>query len=236
MEIKKYFDIIMKRLWLVITLPVVVGIIAGYLNFFVFVPIYQADTTLLITGLTNGAAAANNTDAAANNMSFEDIIAGQTLISEYSAIISSKRVTTAVVKELNNPDITEEDLRRMTSIGSVNETRIIDISIVNPDPVEAAKIADIVAKVFSQEIVDLYKIENVDVIDKAEVPKSPIAPEKKKNIALAGFVAVVFAVGIILLLEFLNTKIKTSEDVETHLGLNVLGSIPVDATNKGRKK
>lgn len=236
MEIKKYFDIIMKRLWLVITLPVVVGIIAGYLNFFVFVPIYQADTTLLITGLTNGATAANNTDAAANNMSFEDIIAGQTLISEYSAIISSKRVTTAVVKELNNPDITEEDLRRMTSIGSVNETRIIDISIVNPDPVEAAKIADVVAKVFSQEIVDLYKIENVDVIDKAEVPKSPIAPEKKKNIALAGFVAVVFAVGIILLLEFLNTKIKTSEDVETHLGLNVLGSIPVDATNKGRKK
>lgn len=236
MEIKKYFDIIMKRLWLVITLPVVVGIIAGYLNFFVFVPIYQADTTLLITGLTNGATAANNTDAAANNMSFEDIIAGQTLISEYSAIISSKRVTTAVVKELNNPDITEEDLRRMTSIGSVNETRIIDISIVNPDPVEAAKIADIVAKVFSQEIVDLYKIENVDVIDKAEVPKSPIAPEKKKNIALAGFVAVVFAVGIILLLEFLNTKIKTSEDVETHLGLNVLGSIPVDATNKGRIK
>ncbi len=237
MEIKKYFDIIMKRLWLVIALPVVVAIIAGYLNFFVLVPTYQADTTLLITGLTNGAAAnTGNTDAAANNMSFEDIIAGQTLISEYSAIISSKRVTSAVVKELNNPEITEEDLSSMISISSVNETRIIDISIVDTDPVEAAKIADIVAKVFSQEIVDLYKIENVDIIDKAEVPKSPIAPEKKKNIALAVFVAVVFAVGIILLLEFLNTKIKTSEDVETHLGLNVLGSIPVDATNKGRRK
>ncbi|HEX2946632.1 MAG TPA: Wzz/FepE/Etk N-terminal domain-containing protein [Clostridia bacterium] len=236
MEIKKYFDIIKKRLWLIIALPVLVGIIAGYLNFFVFVPIYQADTTLLITGLTNGAANTDNTNTAGNNMSFEDIIAGQTLISEYSAIISSKRVTSAVVKELNNPDITEEDLSSMISINSVNETRIIDISIVDTDPVEAAKIADIVAKVFSQEIVSLYRIENVDVIDKAEVPRSPIAPEKKKNIALAGFVAVVFAIGIILLLEFLNTKIKSSEDVETHLGLNVLGNIPVDATNKGRKR
>lgn len=236
MEIKKYLDIIKKRFWLIITLPALVGIIAVYLNFFVFVPIYQADTTLLVTGLTNGASNTANTDTAGNNMSFEDIIAGQSLISEYSAIISSKRVTGAVVRELNNPDITEEDLSKMISISSVNNTRIIDISIVDHDPVEAARIADVVANVFSQEIVALYRIENVDIIDKAEVPKSPIAPNKKRNIALAGFVAVVFAIGIILLLEFLNTKIKTSEDVETYLGLNVLGNIPVDTVNKRRKK
>lgn len=232
MEIKKYFDIILKRLWIIIVFTVIVGIVAAYLNFFVFVPVYQADTTLLITGLSNGTSETDTVD----NMSFEDIVAGQSLISEYSAIINSNRVTGAVVKELNDPDIAEKEIRNMLTISAVNDTRIIAISITDPDPVKAARIADIVAKVFSEEIVGLYKIENVNIIDKAEVPTSPVAPEKKKNLALSVFAALVFSVGIILLIEFLNTKIKTSEDVEQHLGLNVIGSVPMNVSDKGRGK
>jgi capsular polysaccharide biosynthesis protein len=234
MEVKKYIDLIRKKLWLVIALPVIIGAISVYMNFFVFVPIYQASTTMLITGLS---AADTGTDAAAaRNMNFEDIIAGQSLISEYSAIISSNRVTGAVVKELNDPDITQDVLRNMISINSVNDTRIMRISIVDPDPYKAAKIADVVANVFSEEIVNLYKIENVDIIDSAEVPDYPIAPEKKKNVVLSVFTGFVFAIGIILLSDFLNTKIKTSEDVEARLELSVLGSIPVNELNKGRSK
>lgn len=223
MEFKKYIAILKKRLWLIILLPAVVGIAAVYVNFFVFVPIYQASTTMLITGLSNGIS-----DAEIASMSFEDIIAGQSLISEYSAILYSKRVISAVINELNDPDIREKDIREMISINSVDDTRIIAISIVHPVPEEAARIADVVAKVFSDEVVELYRIENVDIIDKAEVPEFPIAPEKKKNVALSVFAALVFAAGIALLMEFLNTRIKTTEDVETHLGLNVIGSIPVN--------
>lgn len=223
MEFKKYIDILKKRLWLIILLPAVVGILAVYVNFYVLVPIYQASTTMLITGLSNGI-----TDAEIASMSFEDIIAGQSLISEYSAILYSKRVTSAVIRELNDPDIREKDIREMISINAVDDTRIIAISILHPEPEKAARIADVVAKVFSDEIVELYRIENVDIIDKAEVPEFPVAPEKKKNVILSVFVAFVFAAGIALLMEFLNTRIKTTEDVETHLGLNVIGSIPVN--------
>jgi capsular polysaccharide biosynthesis protein len=76
----------------------------------------------------------------------------------------------------------------------------------------------------------------VDIIDSAEVPDYPIAPEKKKNVVLSVFTGFVFAIGIILLSDFLNTKIKTSEDVEARLELSVLGSIPVNELNKGRSK
>lgn len=234
MEIKKYIDILLKRLWFIIVLPVVVGLISIYVNVFVLVPTYEAVTTLLITGLSTSTADTETTTA--TNMRFEDIIAGQSLISEYSAIINSKRVTGAVVQELNDANITEKDISSMISINSVDDTRIIAISIVHLDPSEAARIADIVAKVFSDEIVELYKIENVDIIDKAEVPEFPVAPEKTKNVALSVFAGFVFAVGIILLIEFLNTRIKTSEDVEMRLGLNVIGSIPVNSLNKGRSK
>ncbi len=235
MEIKKYIDLIRKWLWLVIALPVAVGAVTAYLNFYVFVPTYEASTTMLITGLSTTDVVEGAATAAAT-MSYEDIIAGQSLISEYSAIISSNRVTGAVVKELNDPDINEDVLRGMISINSVNDTRIIRISIVDPDPIEAAKIANVVADVFSDEIVSLYKIENVDIIDTAEVPELPFSPKKARNVVLSVFAAFIFSIGIMLLLEFLNTKIKTSEDVESRLGLSVLGRIPINATNKGRGK
>lgn len=237
-EIKEILNILMKRLWIIIIIPVIVVAIVGYLNFMVFVPVYQADTTLLIAGLRSVTPSADGTSAAegSGNMSFEDIIAGQTLVSEYSEIIRSKRVTSTVVKDLNDKAVTEEDLRDMISIGAVNDTRIIDISIQNSDPVQAAKIADIVANVFSEEIGILYRIDNINIIDRAEVPKVPIAPTKKKNIGMAGLVAFILAVSIVFVIEFLDNTIKTSEDVEKYLKLNVIGSIPVNVFDKGKNK
>lgn len=244
-DIKGIFNILLKRLWLIITIPVIFVAVAGYFNFMVFVPVYQADTTLLIAGLRNVSAAAagsTNTDGTAaasdgyGNLSYEDIIAGQTLVSEYSEIIKSKRVTGTVIKNLNDNTISEADLSGMISIGSVNGTRIIDISVQNTDPVKAAKIADIVANVFSEEVGKLYRIENINIIDKAEVPQNSIFPTRKKNIAAAGLVALILALCIVFVIEFLDNTIKTSEDVEKHLGLNVIGSIPLNTLDKGKKK
>lgn len=228
MDLKKAIGIVLKRLWLVIVMFVVVVAVSLYVNLFVLVPIYQAHTTLLITGMMN-----QDSDTF-DNVSLENIAIGRSLISEYSEIIKSKRVTDAVLEDLNDSTITEEDLNGMVSISAVNDTRIIDIAVINEDPVKAARIADSVAAAFSEQISALYNAQNINVIDKAEIPNSPIAPTKKKNIAMAGAAAIVVSLGIIFLMEFLDNTIKTSEDVENYLGLSVIGSIPLDKSD-GRK-
>lgn len=235
LDIQELIKIILKRLWLIILIPVIAVGIAGYINFKVFVPIYEAYTTLLVTGLSN-TAVNTGSSSGSETMSFEDIIAGQTLVSEYSEIIRSKRVTSTVVKNLNDSSITENELAGMISIGAVNDTRIIAISVQNTDPVKAAKIADVVASAFSEEIGVLYQIENINIIDRAEVPQKPIAPTKKKNLAMTGLAAIVAALGLVFLIEFLDNTIKTSDDVERHLGLNVIGSIPINTLEKGKNK
>jgi capsular polysaccharide biosynthesis protein len=230
MEIKRYIQLIIKWFWFIILIPVLVGGIAGYLNFYVYEPVYQAETTLLITGLSSSGEEDTST------LRLEDIAAGQVLIYEYSAIISSNRVTSAVLSKLNDPDITQDDLRNMMSISAVNDTRIIAITVTHNDPVKAAQIADVLAEEFSQVVVGLYRIENIDIIDRAQVPINPVGPAKMRNTVLAAFAAGMFAVGLVVLLDFLNTKIKTSEDVENHLGLSVIGSIPVNVLVKERSK
>jgi len=230
MEIKRYIQVVIKRLWFIILVPVLVGAIAGYLNFYVFEPVYEAETTLLITGLSGGG------EEEVSALRLEDIAAGQVLIYEYSAIISSNRVTDAVLQKLNDPELTHAALRNMMSIRAVNDTRIIAITVTHSDPEKAAQIADILAEEFSQVVVGLYRIENVDIIDKAQVPVIPVGPAKVRNTVLAAFAAGMSAVGLVILLDFLNTKIKTSEDVETWLGLNVIGSIPINVADKERSK
>lgn len=230
MEIKRYVQVVLKKLWLIILVPVAAGAIAGYMNFYVLEPVYQAETTLLITGLTSSA----QQDESA--LRLEDIAAGQVLIYEYSAIISSNRVTDAVLQKLNDPGLTHDALRNMMSIRAVNDTRIIAITVTHSDPEKAAQIADILAEEFSQVVVGLYRIENVDIIDKAQVPVIPVGPAKVRNTVLAAFAAGMSAVGLVILLDFLNTKIKTTEDVEHHLGLSVIGSIPVNVADKERSK
>lgn len=230
MDLKKAIGIVLKRLWLVIALFVVVVAGSVYVNFFVFVPTYQAHTTLLVTGMMS-----EGSDML-NNVSLENIVVGQSLISEYSAIIRSRRVTDAVLKGLNDSTVTEDDLKGMVSISAVDDTRIIDIAVINEDPAKAARIADSVAVAFSEQISVLYNIQNTNVIDKAEIPRNPIAPTKKKNVAMAGAAAIAIALAIIFSLEFLDNTIKTSEDVETHLGLSVIGSIPLDKPEGRRGK
>jgi capsular exopolysaccharide synthesis family protein len=73
---------------------------------------------------------------------------------------------------------------------------------------------------------------NARVIDEALPPDFPSKPEKKKIVMAAVFLSAFFAVGIILLLDWLDNTIKTPEDVEERLRVPLLGYLPLDKSNK----
>jgi len=70
------------------------------------------------------------------------------------------------------------------------------------------------------------KTSNISIIDKAEVPKDPVSPKKKKNLILAFLVGIFGGVGLCFLIEFLDNTVKGPEDVEKLTGLPSLGAIP----------
>jgi len=66
---------------------------------------------------------------------------------------------------------------------------------------------------------------NVRIIDKAIPPESPIKPKKRLNIILGALLGLVLGGGMALMLESLDTSVRSIEDVEA-LGLSVLGHVP----------
>ncbi|NJD56110.1 MAG: polysaccharide biosynthesis tyrosine autokinase [Nitrospirae bacterium] len=84
---------------------------------------------------------------------------------------------------------------------------------------------------------------NIQVLDKAEVPKGPFKPNRSRNILLALIVGLFGGVGLAFFTEYLDNTIKTPEDVEKRMFMPSLGIVPLYAsgpaiakTGKGLKK
>ncbi len=68
---------------------------------------------------------------------------------------------------------------------------------------------------------------NVSVVDRAETPVNPVAPKPLINLALAGLLGLLLGAAVVFVLEFLDESLKVPSDIETKLGLPLLGSIPL---------
>ncbi|WOH39004.1 polysaccharide biosynthesis tyrosine autokinase [Thalassotalea fonticola] len=69
------------------------------------------------------------------------------------------------------------------------------------------------------------------MIEQAEIPYGPIKPNKKLIITIAMLTATALSIGVILLMEALNSTIRNVTDIETRLGTNLLGIVPLIKQN-----
>jgi succinoglycan biosynthesis transport protein ExoP len=67
---------------------------------------------------------------------------------------------------------------------------------------------------------------NVRVVDKALVPQSPVSPNVKRNIMMGLLLGLFLGLGLAFGVEFMDTSIKSPEDVEKLVGLPSLGIVP----------
>lgn len=70
--------------------------------------------------------------------------------------------------------------------------------------------------------------ETVLVHDSPVISESPVSPNVTLNLVLGAVVGLIFGVGIAFFLEYLDTSVKTLEDVERYLQVPVLAVIPKD--------
>jgi capsular exopolysaccharide synthesis family protein len=78
--------------------------------------------------------------------------------------------------------------------------------------------------------------ETVLVHDSPVISDSPVSPNVTLNLVLGAVVGLIFGVGIAFFLEYLDTSIKTLEDVERYLQVPVLAVIPKDISLLHRQR
>ena len=146
---------------LVVAISAVIGII--YTSTCVK-PKYVAKTSLLLA--TNS----SSVNAGSTSITTTDVTLNSKLVSTYSKLVKSDKVIRNVISNLSlNMD--EDVLKNSVSVTATEDTEFIEISVKNEDPVLATKIANEMSKVFIENVKEFYKVENVHVVDAAEVPQ-----------------------------------------------------------------
>ena len=77
----------------------------------------------------------------------------------------------------------------------------------------------------------ISKQASVEIIDPGEPGMRPVRPRKGLNIALGAIAGLLLGVGLAFFIEYLDTSVKTIDDVEQALGAPVLGVIPQNVTS-----
>lgn len=191
-------------------------------------PEYTSSTTLVLAQI-------NAEKATTDAITASDITLNSKLVSTYSELIKSKKVLREVISNLGI-NVKEETLRNGITVNAVKDTELIKITITNNNAEVSAKVANEIAKVFEKQVAEIYNINNVHVVDEAEVATAPSNINHTKDILMFIAIGIVVAVAYVFILNMLDTTIKSVEEVEKLLDLPVIASIPMWVFEKGGKK
>lgn len=218
MDIKHFFHIIFKRAWILLALPVLTVGVTAYVNIYMVKPAYDSDTTLYVINKTLGLQ---------TGVAYNDLLVNQQLVKDYRELIKSRSVTKTVIEKLKLKDITSEELAKKVSVNRKNDTQVIQIIVRDNDPKLARDLANAITEVFMDKVMALMKVENVSIVDYAEVPVKPVNASLLLVVLIALLTSLPAAISIILLVEYMDNTIKVPEDVTKNLDLPVLGTIPM---------
>ena len=201
---------------LIIAIFTLIGVI--YITFMVK-PVYTSYTTLAL-------ASSNNGTTNDQQITSSDIALNSKLVETYNVLIQSKNVIRQVKSNLAI-DISEDEIRNNIKVSSEKNTEIIRIEVTNANNIYAKDIANETAKVFMEEVKKMYNIENVQVVDVAEISEKPSNIHTAKDVIIFMFIGIVASCMYVFVANMLDTTIKTAEEIESTYKIPVLVSIPL---------
>ncbi|WP_312469029.1 Wzz/FepE/Etk N-terminal domain-containing protein [Neobacillus sp.] len=209
------FTILKKRWKLIFSITVLAGLISASISYFVMTPVYQASTQILV-----------NQKNLENQLDYSLLRSNVDLINTYSVIIKTPAILSKVVNKLDFPK-TVEELNQSITVNSQENSQIFSLVVRDSNAANAVEIVNTISEVFQTEIQNIMSVNNVSILAKAELKENPvpIKPNPILNIAIAVVVGLIIGIVMSFLIEFLDNTLKDDHDVETYLGLPVLGSI-----------
>lgn len=218
-DLLDYLFVIRRNKWIIIIVTLLSIVISVVASFYLITPMYEASASLIVskraTAMLDGS----------GQIQIQDVETDRMLAETYAKIVKSRRVLDRVISKLDLKTSAAE-LANKIQVTPEGNTEIIKISVKDKDPVEAAKITNEVANSFVDNIIELMKVDNVSIIDKANVPSAPVSPKKDLNIAVGGTAGFILSILLVFLKEALDRTIKSEDDIKNHLGLPILGIIP----------
>ena len=214
-SLAELFEVIRKRLALIIGLGLVGIALAAVVTFFLITPKYSATTQLLVNRA--------NEEGKSNNQ-YADLQTDVQMINTYKDIIKGPVILDDVRKKLEI-NTTIDQLKGQVEVITQQNSQVFTIQVIDADPYVATNIVNAVAAVFQNKIGDIMSVKNVTIISKAVPNSEQISPNPTINLFIGFIVGVLLSSAFAFLFEFLDKTIRDEKFVSDTLAWTNLGTI-----------
>ncbi len=154
---------------------------------------------------------------------YTQINSNNLMVNNYIEMLKGNNIQSQAADELN---METSEVNAALTISNQTNTQIISITATTTDPELSKQIVDAVVKVFRKEVKETLNVNNIAVVDQAEVATAPVSPNLKMNLIIGALLGGFISVGYLFIKFMLDTHIHNKEEAEKYLGIPMLGSIP----------
>ncbi len=216
LNLRELLSLIVRKLWLIVLSAVLVAAMAYVYTAKFVTPLYQASITLYVNNTIYGEK---------DGISSNDLTTSQKLVATYAQVIKSQSFLEKVSQAVDN-QVSAVELAESLTTKSMSGTEMLSITISNPDPELAAKIANVIAELAPVEVPKIADGSSARVVDYAKVPTSPYSPSYTKNVTLGACIGAMIIIFILVIQVLLDLHIKGEEDLRRYSDAPILGHIP----------
>lgn len=225
MDLQTYLGIVRKH-WRVVPLVVLIVVAATASITYLIPRQYESQLQFFVSTV----------DTSDNSQLAQGSTFLQQRVKSYSQLLTAPVVLQPVVKDLKL-HTTANELARQVSADIPTDTVLIDVTVRDPNPAQAQKIASSIGEHFPATIARIETVSSkanspvkVTVTKPPTFQPNPVSPRPIQNLALALVFGLLLSLGIALLRHTLDTRVRSKEDVDNLVeDIPTIGLIPYDS-------
>lgn len=220
MELKDYLVLLRKR-WVTVVVVSVLGVVLAGAYSLLATPTYSARSQVYVS--------VQGSDSTTDLLQGSNFTVRQ--VKSYTELVTSPRVLDPVVEELGLAE-DSGSLAQRVSADSPLDTALINVTATDESAQLAAEIANATARSLEEVVVELETPAGggdspvqLSTVRAATVPGAASTPNVRLNLALGLVVGLALGVGVAVVREHLDTRLRSTSDVEDTTDAPVLGVI-----------
>lgn len=221
--VQKIVSVLLGRIKFIILLAVIVGMLFFLYSKFMITPMYSTSAMMYVQNYNSREEGEKNESINEKNKKiYTTDITGSAALAEICVILFQ-----------NSDEVTSLYSGCGVSMSVQEGTFYVTINVTGDDPQKCANVANWVFEKSGEVFEDNFDYGKIGLIREAYVPSAPYEPNNTKNAILGVLVGLAAACLISILLELIDTTIKSDDDIQQLYGIPVFAEIP-DFDNQSR--